>query len=118
VADAIQDSEPPKAMPNVVPLDIAGAGQTRLIVEAVKESVAELKSDVKDIRSHRVSDLVWHVSTLAAGFVLLAGMMIAAYFKIDDKISDISKASTRIETKLDDLVQRIPPVQAPAPLKH
>jgi len=44
--------------------------------------------------------------------------MIAAYFKIDDKISDISKASTRIETKLDDLVQRIPPVQAPAPLKH
>lgn len=104
-------------MANVTPQDMTGAGQTRIIVDAVKESVAELKSDVKDIKSHRVSDLVLHVSTLAAGFILLAGMMIAAYFKLDDRIHDISTALTRVETKLDDLLQRIPPIPTPVPRK-
>jgi hypothetical protein len=117
VANAIQDSEPPRDMANVPPQDMVGAGQTRLIVEAVKESVADLKSDVKEIKSHRYSDLVWHVSTLAAGFVLLTGMMIAAYFRLDDRVNGISMALTRVETKLDDLLQRIPPVPTPAPRK-
>ena|SRR6516225_11354388 len=105
-------------MPNVVPTDIAGAASTRIIVEAVKETVAELKSDVRDIKSHRFSDLIWHISVLAAGFVLLAGMMIAAYFKLEEKIEALSTSNTRIETKLEDLLQRIPPVPTPPPTKR
>ena len=113
-----QDSGPPQAMANVVPVDIGGyAGQTRIIVDAVKDSVAELKADVKDIRSHRFSDLLWHIGALAATFALLGGMMIVAYMKIDERMRELSTASTRVETKLEDLLQRIPPVQTPVPKK-
>jgi hypothetical protein len=65
--------------------------------------------------------MMWHIAALAAGVVLLGGMLIAAYFKIDDRIEALaratqdkfeaaSNASTRVETKLEDLLQRIPPV--------
>lgn len=117
MANAVEDSGPPRNMANVTPQDMVGAGQTRLIVEAVKESVAELKSDVKDIKSHRFSDLKWYICSLAAGIVLLGGMMIAAYFRLEDKISDISTGLTRVETKLDDLTKRLPPILTPAPKK-
>lgn len=104
-------------MPNVPPQDMAGAAQTRLIVAAVRESVAELKSDVKEIKDHRVSDIRWLHSTLAAGFLILASMIITAYFKIDEKMNDLSKAGIQVETRLEDLLQRIPPVSTPAPKK-
>jgi hypothetical protein len=94
------------------------AGQTRIIVEAVKESVADLKADVKEIKGHRVSDLRWHIGIFGAGFLVLGGMLIAGYFKLEDRLSDLSTASTRVETKLDDLLARIPPVQTPVPAKH
>ncbi len=116
-----QDPQPPSSLPNVNPPEVAGAGQTRLVVEAVKETVAELKVDVRNIRDHRFTDIMWHIGALATGVILLGGMMIAAYFKLEDKIEAlsnasnekfeaISNASTRVETKLDDLLQRIPPV--------
>lgn len=74
-------------------------------------------TNVKDIRSHRFSDLLWYISSLAAGIVLLGGMIVAAYLKIDDRIHDMSTALTRVETKLDDLLQRIPPIPTPVPRK-
>ena len=49
--------------------------------------------------------------------VLLVGMMIAVDFRVEDQIHQLSTATTRVETKLDDLLQRIPPVVAPAPRK-
>jgi len=96
---------------------MAGAAHARIIVEAVKESVAELKSDVRDIRTHRFTDLLWHIAAFAAGFVILGGMMIAAYFKLEDKMQALSTSNTRIETKLEDLLQRIPPVPTPPPAR-
>ena len=68
-------------MPNVNPTDVGGSGQTRLIVEAVKESVAELKADVRTIRDHRFTDMMYHLAVLVGAGILLGGMMIAAYFK-------------------------------------
>ena len=115
MANIADDSQPPREMANVAPLDLAGAGQTRLIVEAVKDSVADLKSDVKDIKNYRYSDLFKYLSAIGAAVVLLGGMMIAAYFRVEDQIHQLSTATTRIETKFDDLLQRIPPVVAPAP---
>lgn len=108
--DAAQDSGPPQVIANVAPVDMAGAAHARIIVEAVKESVAELKADVREIKTHRFTDLLWHITAFAAGFVILASMMIAAYFKIEDKIHTLSTSNTRIETKLEDLLQRIPPI--------
>jgi hypothetical protein len=86
VANIADDSQPPREMANVAPLDLAGAGQTRLIVEAVKDSVADLKSDVKDIKNYRYSDLFKYLSAIGAAVVLLGGMMIAAYFRVEDQI--------------------------------
>jgi hypothetical protein len=101
-------------MANVTPLDVGGvSGHTRILIDAVKENIADLKMDVKDIKSHRFSDLLWHITGLVGVAVVLGSMLIAAYFRLDDKISSLSTQSTRIETKLDDIIARIPP----APLK-
>jgi hypothetical protein len=92
---------PPKEMANVIPMDTAAVGQTRLIVDAVKESVAELKVDVKEIKGHRHTDFVWIIGVLAAGFLVLLGAMTTGYLRLDDKVSELSKSQTRIETRLD-----------------
>ena len=117
MANPAQDSEPPRSVANVVPTDMANAGQTRILVDAIKESVAELKSEVTKIRDHRVTDLLLQLGALAAGFIVLSGMMIAAYFKIEGRLHEFGTVSTRVETKLDDLMQRIPPVPTPVPKK-
>jgi hypothetical protein len=74
-----------------------------------------LEANVKEIRDYRYTDLWRHLAAFAAGIVLVVGMLIAGYFKIEDKIQILSTASTRMETKLDDLIARIPPVQTPVP---
>lgn len=110
MGNAGQDSEPPASMANVTPLDVGGvSGHTRILIDAVKENIADLKTDVKDIKNHRFNDLLWHIAGLVGLAVVLGGMMIAAYFRLDDKISSLSTLSTRIETKLDDLAGRMPP---------
>jgi len=52
-------------------------------------------------------------------------MLVFGYFRLDDRISKtedkinaLTVTLTRVETKLGDLLERIPPVQAPAPAKH
>jgi hypothetical protein len=109
-----QEAGPPKETANVTPMD-SGTTQTRIIVEAVKTTVATLESNVKEIRDYRYTDLWRHLAAFAAGIVLVVGMLITAYFKIEDKMQILSTASTRMETKLDDLIARIPPVQTQVP---
>jgi len=95
----------------------AGTAQTRQIVEAVKTTVAELKQDVKDIKEYRYTDLLLHLGVFAAAVVFVAGVIVAVYFKLDDKITSLSNSNIKIETKLEDLLARIPPVATPAPRK-
>jgi hypothetical protein len=109
-----QEAGPPIETANVTPMD-GGTAQTRQIVEAVKASVSELRQDVKDIKNYRYTDLLLHIGAFAGGIVLVVGMMVAAYFKLEDKISAVSTSNTRMETKLEDLLARIPPVQTPPP---
>jgi hypothetical protein len=93
-------------MPNVVPVEIANAGHTRILIDAVKETVSELKSDVKELRNNRHTDFLWHIGVLCAGFLLLAGLILHLYARIDDKIQNLSTSSTRMETKLEGMIQR------------
>ena len=106
-----QNAEPLPAVANVAP-DFAG--QTRILINAIEGTVADLKADVREIRNHRVTDLLWHIGVFAGGFLIFASAMIFAYFKIEEKTSALT---TRVETKLDDLVARLPPVVAPIPRK-
>ena len=109
------DSEAPRSLPNVAPNMSGGSGQTRLIVEAVKEGLSDVKRDIKDIKDYRQSDFKYIIGMFAAGFVLLAGMIFTVYMKIDDKLTTIIQSTIKTETKLDDLIQRIPPAQTPPP---
>jgi hypothetical protein len=121
---AQSEPEVPHQFPNITPDVSLGSGHIRLVVSAVENTVAELKGDVKELKSHRHTDFVFMISIFSAGFVLLAGMIIGGYLltssKIDalsGKIESVEVLSARIETKLDDLLLRIPPVVAPVPKK-
>src|SRR5580704_16428243 len=80
----------------------------------LEESLRGVKSDIGEIKNHRHSDFVHMIEMFAAGFVLLAGMLIAAYFIIDgkfdklgDRVDRLSTTSTRVDAKLEDLLARI-----------
>jgi hypothetical protein len=82
----------------------------------------DVKDDLGEIKNHRHSDFVHMVQMYGAGFVLLAGMLIAAYFIIDGKfdklgerVDRLSTTSTRVDVKLEDLLARIPPAPTPPP---
>ena len=119
-----QESAAPQSFANVHPDLSQNAGQVRLVVKALEDSISEIKTDIKEIKSHRHSDFVWLVTVFAAGFLMLAGLFGFGYFRIDDKfdkltdkIDKLTASSIRSDTKLEDLLQRIPPTVAPAP-KH
>jgi hypothetical protein len=113
VVNPEQEAGPPRQLPNVTPNVSGESGQTRLLINAVEATLKELKDDVKDVKSHRHSDFVYTVSMFAVGFMLLAGMLVYGYFRIDDKVTSLSNTLTRVETKLEDLLQRIPPIPTP-----
>jgi hypothetical protein len=121
-----QEAAVPLQFANVPPDLSPATGHLRIIVKVVEDSVQELKQEVKGIKADRHSDFVLTVSVFAAGFVILAGMLIFGYFRLDDKIEAISTRldgrleiltidATRIDTKLEDLLARIPPAQTPVP---
>ena len=112
-----QESELPRQFASVPPPELAGAGQTRLLIKAIEDAVKDLKDDVKEIKSHRHSDFVYHISIFGGGFLILAAMFIAGYLKLDERLTTVTNTSIRIDTKLEDLLQRIPPTPTPA-LRH
>jgi hypothetical protein len=97
----------------VPPPDIAGAGQTRLLIKAIEDTVAELKTDVREIKSYRHTDFLYVITMFAAGFLLLAGMLVFGYFRLDERLVSATATLIRVDTKLEDLVRRIPPVPTP-----
>ena len=49
------------------------------------------------------------------GFLILCGFFITGYIRVEDKSGEMTKTITKIETKLDDLLLRVPPVISPVP---
>jgi hypothetical protein len=81
----------------------------RVPIKALEDSINEIKYDVKDVKAHRLIDFLWHAGALIA----FGTFVIALYFWLDDKVSAISTTSARLETKLEDLLERLPPVPTP-----
>jgi hypothetical protein len=81
----------------------------RVPIKVLEDSINEIKYDVKDVKAHRLIDFLWHAGALIA----FGTFVIAFYFWLDDKVSAVSTASTRMETKLEDLLARLPPVPTP-----
>lgn len=107
-----QPGEVPSQVATVLP---TGAGHTQAVVKSLEDSISEIKTDIRELKANRHSDFVYLITVFAAGFLLLSGILAAGYFRHDDKIEKLSHSNIRIETKLEDLLQRIPPVVVPAP---
>ncbi len=86
--------------------------------EAIKEAVAELKSDVKDVKDYRHSDFKWYICTFGAGFVALAGLSLYLYSRIEDRLSALSTAVTKVEIRLESLQRSASPEPSAAPKKQ
>ena len=69
------------------------------MINAIEGTIADLKTDVREIRNYRAISGGAMLATLGVGY------------------SSLSTAVTRVETKLDDLIARVPPVQSPIPRK-
>jgi hypothetical protein len=102
-----EDAVPPRQFPNVTPDISAMAGQARLIAQEV---VRTLESKIAE---QRHTDFVFMISVFGIGFIILAGMLIFGYFRLDDRITGLSEKMIRVETKLDDLLARIQPTIVP-----
>jgi hypothetical protein len=106
--------EPPAVAPNMA--------QTGHFIRTFESTLNEMKADVVIIKGNHHSDFRLLITYFAGGFLLLAGMLIFGYFrlddhytKLDDKINSVVISNTRVDTKLDDLLQRIPPIVVPVP---
>jgi hypothetical protein len=107
-------AEIPRQLANVPP-DISGIGAPHVVVRAFADDIREIKRDQK-------ADFRIVIGMFGAGFVAVAGMLIYGYFRIDDRITKLEDkvdvlgtTLTRVDTKLGDLLERIPPIQSPAP---
>jgi hypothetical protein len=56
--------------------------------------------------------LLLQIGAFAGGIILVVTLVLNVYSKLDDRIQTLSTTSTRTETKLDDLIARIPPTRA------
>jgi hypothetical protein len=81
----------------------------------IQKSIGELTAHVEQTNS-RIniqeqnfrSDFRWTWTGLAATAVLLIGALIFGYFRLDDKAVAVSTGLTKVETKVDALLQRTP----------
>lgn len=104
----------PDDFPTAPPTDLAASTvHTRQLVRALEENLKELKEDVKVIKGHSHTDFRWIITVFGAGFLILAGMTVTGYFRLDDKIGTLVNETIRVDTKLEDLLQRIPIIQTP-----
>jgi hypothetical protein len=100
----------------------------RAIQDALKDSIAELKREISETRTHSREDFHRLLYIFGAGFVAIAVLFawgysrledrfIAVSTKIDDKVDTLSNTVIKVDTKLGDLLERIPPAQTQVPRK-
>ena len=82
-------------------------------IPEIVSDVRHLQSDLNALKADAKSDFRWLITIFGAGFLLLAGFIIYGYFRLDDRLSKVESIGTRIDTKLEDLLLRIPPVVTP-----
>jgi hypothetical protein len=122
VSYAEQTGEVPNQVATVLP---TGAGHTQAIVKSLENDISEIKIGINAIRDNRHTDFVYLISIFAAGFLIMAGLFGFGFFRLDDKfdkladrlgdkVDKLNAAGIRSETKLEDLLQRIPPAVTPA----
>jgi hypothetical protein len=99
-----------------------GSAQTGQIIRNFEETLKVLRDDSREIRGRVHTHFLVLIAAFATGFLVLAGMLITGYFRMDDRTTKLEDrlntrgiSNAKIETKLDDLLQRIPPAVTPVP---
>jgi hypothetical protein len=98
-----------------VPPEIPTGGAANVLVREFKDDIREIKRDQK-------IDFRIVIGMFATGFVIIAGMLVFGYFRVDDRVikledrvNGLNTTLVRIETKLEDLLARMPPAQTAPP---
>ena len=110
--------EVPKTFAETPPPSYPHTVEMGFIVEylmQLQKSMGELQAHIEQTNS-RINTQeqnsrteFWRtLSGLAAATVLLMGALIFGYFKLDDKTAAMSTGLTKVETKVDILLQRTP----------
>jgi hypothetical protein len=99
------DTEPGETSPGAV-RDLRSTSDIRLVMielATVKERMTVL---IENDRDHR-ADFRWTWAALVAAFLILAGFFIAGYNRVEDKLEATSAAIAKVDTKSDDILQRL-----------
>jgi hypothetical protein len=122
-----ESGEPPSDSAAPISSNAAQARVMRDTLEQIlRDTVSEIKTEVSTIKAQAHTDFRNILYIFGTGFVLLAGLAIAVYLKSDEHISNmvtrledhvgtVEKSLVKVETKLDDLLERIPPVPSAVP---
>lgn len=115
-----ESNRTPDQVAQGTPGDLMSRGE-----RAVFTGLGELREDVKSVKADGLRDFRLTWTGLIAGFLILAGLFLYGYNRLEDrmiqlsdklegKASDLQTGEVRIETKLDDLSRQILPPPAPA----
>ena len=100
--------------------------QTRALVRALEHALRDFREDLVEVKTRAHTDFFRTLWVFGVGFVLLAGMVIEAYRwaaddlrlastrlenridKVDDRVVTTGNTLTRVDQKLQDLLDRVP----------
>src|SRR6185312_7169975 len=94
-----QEGAPPGEMAAVTPDVSGGSGQTRLVIQAIEPTITEIRNEMRDLRNSAQTDFRLVMAAFGAGFLLLGGMLIAGYFRLDDRISKLEERVTTMSNQ-------------------
>ena len=75
----------------------------------IKQDIRELKTDLGKVKDEMHSAKVWILCIFGAGFLLLAGGIIAGYFRLSDHEEKTSSIISDMRVSIQQLVDTIPP---------
>lgn len=87
------------------PRDLYSTSDIRFVMVELGKLQSKIDALGDDNKTHK-SDFRLTLSGIIAVFLLLGGMLMWGYLRLEDKFVDLNRSVTVIGTKLDDIMQR------------